>query len=271
MILWRILRLLKLNIQLIFVNDGMRKPWKRNKRGGKLDYELMRLTHQLLDKLKVPYHLAPGEAEAECARMQVLGIVDAVWSDDEDSMMFGCGTLIRQHKEAGKIVKDYIRVYNADSILRKHDLDSESLVMFAVLAGGDYNTEGLRGSGPRSAARLARRSNGLARALCHATKNDIPAWRQTLLEAMGRYDRHIEVPWTFPDFKALGHYRSPVVSSPEQIHNLRGLKNGWDQKIDQPKLRIMLRERFNFTTREFMKHITPIFMVRALARATPGQ
>lgn len=79
-ILWRILRLLKLNIQLIFVNDGPRRPWKRDKRGGALvDRTLLELTKKMLRQLKVPYHEAPGEAEAECARLQTLDVVDAVW------------------------------------------------------------------------------------------------------------------------------------------------------------------------------------------------
>lgn len=82
MILWRILRLLRLNVQLLFVNDGPKRPWKRNKRGGGLlDRTLLELTRKLFRQLKVPYHEAPGEAEAECARLQALGVVDAVWSD----------------------------------------------------------------------------------------------------------------------------------------------------------------------------------------------
>ena len=82
-----------------FVSDGPRRPWKRNKRGsGKLDFELIRLTHALLDVLKVPHHQAPGEAEAEYARLQMLIVLDAVWSDDGDALMFGCRTLIKQHK-----------------------------------------------------------------------------------------------------------------------------------------------------------------------------
>ena len=252
----------------ITISDGPRKPWKRNKRGGgKLDWELIRLTHQLLDKLKVPHHRAPGEAEAECARMQALGIVDAVWSDDGDALMFGCGTLIRQHKEGGKIVKDHVRIYQADTIREKYDLDSDSLVLFALLAGGDYNTEGLRGCGSKTAAILARRENGLARALCHASERDLPVWRQRLQEVMRYHNKSLEAPRTFPDFKALGHYRHPTISSPEQLHNLRGLKHGWSRPIDQSELRVILRQRFNFTTREFMKHITPIFLTRALAGA----
>lgn len=79
-ILQRIYRLSRLmNMQLIFVDDGLKRPRKRGKAGdGKLDYELKKLTQQLLAHLKVPRHEPPGEAEAGCARMQALGIVDVV-------------------------------------------------------------------------------------------------------------------------------------------------------------------------------------------------
>ena len=35
-ILWRILRLMKLNVQLLFVYDGPSKPWKSGRGGGGL-------------------------------------------------------------------------------------------------------------------------------------------------------------------------------------------------------------------------------------------
>lgn len=271
--IWRILRLLKLNIDLIFVNDGPRRPWKRNKRGGgRLDFELIRLTHQLLDQLKVPHHRAPGEAEAECARMQAMGIVDAVWSDDGDALMFGATTLIKQHKENGKPVKDHVRVYRADSILEKYQFDTDSLIMFAMTSGGDYNVEGLRGCGPKTASLVCKRTIGLARTLRMATQADLSSWRVMLQDALWRYGRTaVEVDPTFPDFKALGHYRNPSVSTPDQMNDLRGLRQGWDRRIDQVKLRVILRERFNFTTREFLKHLTPIFLSRALSRAKAQQ
>lgn len=142
-ILWRVLRLMKLNIQLLFVYDGPRKPWKRNKgSGGMVDKEMIKLLHQLFDHLKVPYHQAPGEAEAECAALQQRGVVDAVWSDDGDALMFGCRTLIKQHKVGKDRVKDQVRVYTAESILERFDLDQDSLVLFATLCGGDYDTQG---------------------------------------------------------------------------------------------------------------------------------
>lgn len=269
-ILQRIYLLLRLNIQLIFVDDGLRKPWKRGKSGGgKVDYELKKLTRQLLAQLKVPRHEAPGEAEAECARMQALGIVDAVWSDDGDSFMFGCRTLMKQHKQGNANVKDHIRIYRAEDVLQKHDLDRESLVLFALLAGGDYVKEGLPQCGQATAARVAKRKLGLAHRLCHAAKSELPKWREDLEATLRQYRCSADVPWDFPDFKALGHYRRPTISTDEQLRDLRGLRNGWDRQIDQQTLRVFLRERFNFTTREFLEHIGPILVARRLARVPP--
>ncbi|KAF2772226.1 PIN domain-like protein, partial [Teratosphaeria nubilosa] len=96
-ILYRVLRLMCLNIQLIFVYDGLSRPGKDRRKGAgnRLEKEIVRLLHQLLDHLKIPYHQAPGEAEAECAKLQRLGVVDAVWSDGGDALMFGCTTLIK--------------------------------------------------------------------------------------------------------------------------------------------------------------------------------
>jgi Holliday junction resolvase YEN1 len=66
---------MKLNIQLFFVFDGPKRPWKRGRRGGggKPDYERTKLLEQLLDHLKVPRDKAPAEAEAECARCSESG------------------------------------------------------------------------------------------------------------------------------------------------------------------------------------------------------
>lgn len=268
-ILWRLLRLLKLNVQLLFVWDGLRKPGKgrnQGRGGGKVDQKCVELLHQMFDLLKVPYHRAPGEAEAECARLQKLGIVDVVWADDCDSFMFGCSTLIKQHKVNGNRITDHIRVYQSSEIQQRLDLDADSFVLFALLSGGDYYQGGLRDCGPSKAKLLARRRHGLARALTHVSQEDLPAWRDSLAETMKELRISVEIPYTYPPWKALEGYRNPAVSTEEQCRNLRGLRGGWDQRIEQIKLRNELRHRYNFTTREYLKHITPILLARLLAR-----
>ena len=225
----------------------------------------------MLQQLKVPYHEAPGEAEAECAKLQVLGVVDAVWSDDGDALMFGCRTLIRQHKSGSERVKDYIRVYEASVLQDEYGLDVDGLVLFAVLAGGDYDTTGLKDCGSRTAHRLAKPHIGLAKALANTSEAMLPSWRAMLQDKLLQLHKAIEVPQGFPMWRALNYYRNPTVSAQDQLLDLRGLRHGWDRPIDQIELRSFLRERFHFTTREFLKHIAPIFVTRRLARAHADQ
>ena len=78
----------------------------------------------------------------------------------------------------------------------------------------------------------------------------------------------MSVPPTFPDSKPLGHYCNPVVTSDDELRNIDHLKVDWDPKIDQAKLRVLLRSRFNIWTKGFMKHIAPVFMIRQLARCS---
>ncbi|KAI7197557.1 hypothetical protein KC324_g4141 [Hortaea werneckii] len=273
-ILWRILRLMKLNVQLLFVYDGPSKPWKSGRGGGGLlDKELVKLLHQLLDHLKVPYHRAPGEAEAECAALERRGVVDAVWADDGDAFTFGCQTLIKQHKVDGQRIKDYVRIYRAETILKECDLDRDSLVLFAMLAGGDYDTQGLRGCGPKTAAKASRTEFGVASKAhdIHKYPEDVSRWRLLLDHVLKLSGSIVELPASFPNQKALGNYLYPNISPPEVLDNLRALRSGWDQKIDQAKLRKLLSERFNIWTKGFINHLAPIYLVRALARATPEQ
>ncbi|KAK3669870.1 hypothetical protein LTR78_010251 [Recurvomyces mirabilis] len=233
-VLWRVLRLMKLNIQLFFVYDGPRKPQKRGKQGGSLvEKELVKLLHQLFDHLKIPYHQAPGEAEAECAALQREGIVDAVWSDDGDALMFGCTTLIKQYKEGQNRKKDYIRVFTADALREKHDFSRDSFLLIAMLSGGDYNVKGLPGCGPQTARPVAKDHWSVATAARDVQLNQLPQWRKALELTLRKCGKVMQVPASFPDFKALGHYREPAISTVDQLHTLRGLRQGWDRPIDQ--------------------------------------
>ena len=266
----------RLNIQLFFITDGLRKPGKKRwgkaggRGGGKVDADCIRMLHKMFAKLHVPYHQAPGEAEAECARLQQLGIVDAVWSDDGDCLMFGCTTLVKAHRDkSGKKDWERICLYKAETLLPRFDFDTDSLVMFAVVAGGDYDDKGLPGCGPTTARKLVKRSLGLAQTLRHAEKEHLGVWREMLSAALAGSNSTLRVPPDFPDLKALNGYRNPAISDDEQCFNLRGLRGGWDWlegQMNQPKLRDILRDHYNFSTREYLKHLAPVFLARKLTR-----
>jgi Holliday junction resolvase YEN1 len=184
--------------------------------------------------------------------MQRLGIVDAVWSDDGNTLMFGATCMLSAHKEGKSWSTDKIRVVQAEKILADHNLDHESLCLWAMLAGGDYNTTGLPSCGPQIARLVSRKQHGLAHALCQASEYDLPAWRCRLEEVLRQVGKPLLIHPTFPDSKALGHYCNPVVTPDDKLCSIDKLESDWDPKIDQAKLRILLRNRFNIWTKGYM-------------------
>jgi Holliday junction resolvase YEN1 len=281
---YRICRLLTLNIQLIFVFDGPGRPWKRGKRGGgRIDYEQQRLLKEMLQCFGVPYHEAPGEAEAECARLQILGLVDAVWSQDSDCLMFGCTLWLRDHrvaKEKGNTDRSkentkkngkYANVVRAHDLIEKHGLDREGVVLFAMLVGGDYDEKGLPQCGPSLAMQAVKQ--GLGRSLCACqSQADCHFWREELVVFLQRSarGRSINIPSTFPDFKTLQKYHNPNVSSDEDLLNKSRFQLDYGRPIQELKLLKLTSERFNIWGRLYMNWVGPVLLTRSLTTREPS-
>ncbi|THZ35195.1 hypothetical protein D6C90_07439 [Aureobasidium pullulans] len=253
-ILWRVLKLMRMNIQPIFIFDGPSRPWKRGGVAGRIDWKKIDLLRKTLDHLKIPHHRAPAEAEAECARLNELGIVDAVWTDDGDALMFGTKVLIKEHRE-GKTAKksdNLVRIYRADVIEQKHRINRQGLILFALLSGGDYDTKGPSGCGPMAALEAAQFDNGrLGKILCESPLRQLHCFTESLrtyFQMPG--SRNVYVPPGYPRDLHVKNYREPKVSTVEQASNLNGLNKGWNVPVDEKKLRVFLLERFNFTTRD---------------------
>lgn len=270
-ILYRLLKLMRMNIQPIFIFDGPKRPWKRGGTAGKIDWKKIDLLRKVLDSLKVPHHRAPAEAEAECARLQQLGIVDAVWSDDSDSFMFGATVLIRSHYVDGKKGPSsksdtHVLMYRAVDIEARFGLDRKALIMFALLSGGDYNTRGLEGCGPKLALAAVNWQGGrFGQLVCDLDLNNLNSLTAELKEYFSSHSRnHISVPYGFPRDLHVKNYRSPIVSTEAECHSLRALKKGWYVPIDEVRLRPFLRERFQFRAKEYIRHVVPVLLVQHL-------
>ena len=264
-IFYRLCRLLRLNVQLVFIFDGPRRPWKRGKPAGHVDLKLVGLLRDLLEVFGIPRYEAPAEAEAECARLQRAGLVDAVWSDDGDTLMFGSTILIRDFYEdkGGKSAKSetHIRLYRADKIWNQCQLDSKALVLFAILSGGDYATSGLKGCGPDTALKAAQA--GLGTSLCAAPAHHLANWSRDLSDFFKARGIRIEVPPDFPRSRDLINYKNPLVSSSSHID--------WGVPVDQDRLRIIVARYFNIWTPKFIEHVVPTLLVRTLAQTLPNQ
>jgi Holliday junction resolvase YEN1 len=274
-IFWRVLKLMRMNIQPIFIFDGPSRPWKRGGVAGRIDWKKIDLMRKMLTMLRIPHHRAPAEAEAECARLNELGIVDAVWTDDGDAFMFGAKVLIKEHREgrgnAAKKSDNLIRVYRAADIERKHRINRQGLVLFALLSGGDYDTKGLPDCGPTTALAAAQFDHGrLGKILCETPLRQLHCFTESLRDYFKMPGTQgVYVPPGYPRDLHVKNYREPKVSTPEQAHNLRGLKNGWYVPINEDKLRPFLLAMFNVDTKAYLKHIVPLLLVKELVHTTP--
>ena len=97
----------------------------------------------------IPYITAPMEAEAQCAELLSLGLVDGIITDDSDVFLFGGTRVFKNMFNQSKTVECFL----ATDLERELGLDRDKLIRLADLLGSDY-TEGLPGVGPVVAMEL---------------------------------------------------------------------------------------------------------------------
>ncbi|KAI0873840.1 hypothetical protein GGS24DRAFT_374866 [Hypoxylon argillaceum] len=103
----------------------------------------------LLRYFGIPYIAAPMEAEAQCAELVNLGLVDGIVTDDSDIFLFG-GTRVYKNMFNGN---KFVECYLGSDLERELSLSREKLISLAQLLGSDY-TEGLPGVGPVTAVEI---------------------------------------------------------------------------------------------------------------------
>ncbi len=104
---------------------------------------------QLLKLFGLPYITAPMEAEAQCAELVNLGIVDGIVTDDSDVFLFGGTRVYKNMFNQAKFVECYL----SSDLEKEYSLDRQKLIRIAHLLGSDY-TEGLPNVGPVTALEI---------------------------------------------------------------------------------------------------------------------
>lgn len=131
----------------------------------RLTNEMAKESKELLDLMGIPTIQAPGEGEAEAAYVNSLGLSWAAGSQDYDSLLFGAKRLVRnltltgKRKLPGKDVYVEIKpeIIELDQLLKKLGITREQLIDIAILIGTDYNPDGVKGVGIKTAYRLIKR------------------------------------------------------------------------------------------------------------------
>jgi len=280
---YRLLRLLTLNIHPLFVFDGPNKPlFKRNKKVGGPGVRVASvpefLAKQLLKQIGFPWHVAPGEAEAECALLQREGVVDAVMSEDVDTLMFGAGVWLRNWTaENSTKSPTHVNVYRAEETREKScGIDRDGMILVALMSGGDYLPEGIPGCGPKVACDAARA--GYGRELCALGRKNtagLKLWKERLQHQIrtneakyfSRKNTGFTMPEDFPNAEVFGYYTHPCVSTPEKVQRLKETVR-WDLDIDFAALRVFTADAFDWRCRggakKFIKNLAPAMLVREL-------
>ncbi|KAL5506745.1 hypothetical protein EMCRGX_G008482 [Ephydatia muelleri] len=97
---------------------------------------------ELLSLFGIPYVLSPGEAEAQCAALELLDLTNGTITDDNDVFLFGGSTVYRHFFSQDH----HPEKYTMDEIKGQIGLSREKLILLAYLLGSDY-TDGLEGVG----------------------------------------------------------------------------------------------------------------------------
>ncbi|ROT43364.1 hypothetical protein SODALDRAFT_336741 [Sodiomyces alkalinus F11] len=280
---YRLVRLLGLSVQPIFVFDGPYKPeFKRNKRSGRGgDCVSTAMAKRLIRIFGFPIHQAPGEAEAECALLQREGIVDAVLSEDVDTIMFGCTRTLRNWSAEGPRggkTPTHVTMYDVDqSTMLTSGLGREGMIIVALMSGGDYIPEGVPRCGVKLACEVAKA--GFGKSLCRikaADKDSLAAWKASLERELFTNEsgffrtRHksLNIPGDFPDMKILRYYTHPVVSNRDTIESLKR-SLAWNTAVDAIALREFVAETFDWTYRigaiKLIRVLSPGLLVQGLS------
>jgi len=277
-ILYCVLRTLQLGIELHFVFDG----GKRLSNGGKsypghdAPSELLRDT---LTIIGVPWHEAPAEAEAECAKMEIDGLVDGVWSEDGDALAFGCKTLIKFHREVksstekGEYIPNsetHFRIFRLDDIENHHSgMDRDGFILHAILNGQPKYVGDLYNLEAQDVLKIA--AMGLGKSLCAAssTQENLRQWATTELAGYLVGPREdLQIPPKFPMWEHLQDYINPVVSTKEALSNLAQPR---DPFLDEKRLFAFLTDKFQWTITKWIKYILPVRIVRSLLATEEGE
>ncbi|KAK7430236.1 DNA repair protein rad2 [Neonectria magnoliae] len=130
--------------------SALRSQQKKDRRDADEVTQVMITECQALLRLfGIPYVTAPMEAEAQCAELVHLGLVDGIVTDDSDTFLFGGTRVYKNMFNSNKFVECYL----GNDLEKEMSLSREQLISLAQLLGSDY-TEGLPGIGPVTAVEI---------------------------------------------------------------------------------------------------------------------
>lgn len=195
---------------------ALRSQQKKDRRDAdEVTHVMITECQQLLKLFGLPYITAPMEAEAQCAELVRLGLVDGIVTDDSDIFLFGGTRIYKNMFNQAKFVECYL----SSDLEREFDLTRDKMIRIAHLLGSDY-TVGLPGIGPVTALEIISEfPDGLAdfKTWWTGVQMGEPASDEDAASAFRRKFRRnstkLFLPNLFPDLRVDQAYLEPEVDS----------------------------------------------------------
>jgi len=168
---------------------------------------------KLLDLMGIPWIQAPSEGEAQAAYLTKKGAADYCASQDYDSLLFGAPRFVRNVTISGRrklpskniYVEVVPEVVELEQVLKECGITYEQLVDVGILIGTDFNPDGIKGLGPKTALKLIKEHGTLENAIPHTKNAEFPVEpqriREIFLHPTVTDDYMIE--WKEPDVEAV--------------------------------------------------------------------
>ncbi|OAG38940.1 hypothetical protein AYO21_06818 [Fonsecaea monophora] len=253
---------------------ALRSQQKRDRRDAdEVTQTMIQECQALLRLFGLPYITAPMEAEAQCAELVRLGLVDGIVTDDSDIFLFGGTRIYKNMFNAAK----YVECYLSSDLEKEFLLDRRRLIRFAHLLGSDY-TEGVPGVGPVTALEILTDFENLEefKAWCEKIQLGRPQDLENQLTTPFRrkfrktVQKRLFLPTGFPDLRVDDAYLNPEVdSNPEPfqwgVPDLDKLRSflmatiGWSQERTDEVLVPVIRDMNRREVEGTQSNITRFF------------
>lgn len=219
--------------------------------------EMVEEVMELLRLFGVPYLVCPMEAEAQCAALEQLGLVNGIITDDSDIFPFGGKKIYKNIFHNQK----FVEAFSAEDVKNELGFTQDEMITLALLLGSDY-TDGVRGIGIVNASEVVAAYPGLdglkafkewvlsfdvaeeARRRLEKKKTQAELDKMTPRERFEYTHANVRRKWElgeeFPNDRVIQAYKSPQVDRSDgrftwEPPDLAGLREyctkefGWDQ------------------------------------------
>jgi flap endonuclease-1 len=168
---------------------------------------------KLLDLMGVPWVQAPSEGEAQAAHLARQGRADYCASQDYDSLLFGAPKFVRNITISGRrklpsknmYIEVIPEVVVLEEVLKECGITYEQLIDVGILIGTDFNPDGIRGLGPKTALKLVKEHGSLEQALPHVKNAEFPVEPQRIREIFlhPKVTNEYRLEWRNPDVEGI--------------------------------------------------------------------